>query len=345
MSTAVLQLHYVPTDEIAGRPASWWSNVLGVVGFERPPPIGAGEVPVATSMTPSLGAAAGNLCEVWRVAGSMDSEFSSRHGRVHYRFCDDYLFGTVTLEEQTFGESIDSTALSQATISAYRDIFEVLETTEHRHLIRVWNYLPEINRESDGDERYRHFNSARQSAFRSVGRPTEITVPAACALGSPAGSPISIYFLAAREAPTMIENPRQTSAYRYPPKFGIHSPSFSRACVLSESAGTNLFVSGTASIVGHETIHHGDVSAQTRETLANLDALLEEANRVVGASRYSLDGLKFKVYVRRPRDLDAIQSALAASLRTAAPILYLQADVCREELLVEIEATGETLSS
>ena len=62
-------------------------------------------------------------------------------------------------------------------------------------------------------------------------------------------------------------------------------------------------------------------------------------------SRYSLDGLKFKVYVRRPRDLDAIQSALAASLRTAAPILYLQADVCREELLVEIEATGETLPS
>ena len=343
MSTAVLQLDYVPTDQIAARPASWWSSVLGVVGFSKPPPIDAGEVPVAASMTPSLGAAAGNLCEVWRVAGPADSEFSATHGRVHYRFCGDYLFGTVTLEEEAFGESVDSTALSQATTSAYRDIFEVLETTEHRHLIRVWNYLPEINRESDGDERYRHFNSARQAAFRNVGRPTEVTVPAACALGSPAGSPISIYFLAAREAPMMIENPRQTSAYRYPPKFGIHSPSFSRACVLSEPAGTNLFVSGTASIVGYETIHHGDVSAQTRETLANLDALLDEANRVVGASRYSLDGLKFKVYVRRPRDLDAIQSALAASLKPAAPILYLQADVCREELLVEIEATGETL--
>jgi enamine deaminase RidA (YjgF/YER057c/UK114 family) len=140
----------------------------------------------------------------------------------------------------------------------------------------------------------------------------------------------------------MIENPRQTSAYRYPPKFGIHSPSFSRACVLGESAGTNLFISGTASIVGHETIHPGDVSAQARETLANLDALLEEANRVVGTPRYSLDALKFKVYVRRPRDLDAIQRVLSASLRPAAPILYLQADVCREELLVEIEATGET---
>ena len=166
------------------------------------------------------------------------------------------------------------------------------------------------------------------------------SVPAASAVGSPAGSPISIYFLAARRQPKMIENPRQTSAYHYPLKFGRHSPMFSRACVLSESAGTNLFVSGTASIVGHETIHSGDVAAQTRETLANIDALLEEANRVVGLPRYSLDGLKFKVYVRQPSDLCAIEGALAGSLGSRAPIVYLQADVCREDLLVEIEATG-----
>jgi enamine deaminase RidA (YjgF/YER057c/UK114 family) len=340
MSTAALSLDYVPMDQIGGKPASWWSNVLGVAGFSAPPRIDATQVPVAASMTPSLEAVTGSLCEVWRVTGPVDAELSSRHGRVHYRFCDDFLFGTLTFDENVIEG--DSSALSQATISAYRQIFEVLAKTGNRHLIRVWNYLPEINREADGDERYRHFNTARQTAFRSVGRPTEVSVPAACALGSPPGSPISIYFLAAREAPKMIENPRQTSAYRYPPKFGIHSPSFSRACVLSESAGTNLFVSGTASIVGHETIHAGDVSAQTRETLANLDALVEEANRVVGKRRYSLDGLKFKVYVRRPRDLETIQSALSASLRPAAPILYLQADVCREDLLVEIEATGET---
>jgi chorismate lyase/3-hydroxybenzoate synthase len=340
MSTAALKLDYVPMDQIADKPASWWDQVLGVVGFSEAPHIGESRVPVTASMTPWLGSAGGNLCEVWRVVGSLDAEFESRHGRVHYRFCDDFLFGTLTLEEHPCGG--DSSALSQATISAYRDIFDVLDATEHRHLIRVWNYLPEINREADGDERYRHFNTARQAAFRRVGRPTEVTVPAACALGSPAGSPISIYFLAAREAPKMIENPRQTSAYHYPPKFGTHSPSFSRACVLSESAGTNLFVSGTASIVGHETIHRGDVSAQTRETIANLDALLAETNRVVGELRYSLDALKFKVYVRRTRDLDAIKSALAASFTPSAPILYLQADVCREDLLVEIEATGES---
>jgi chorismate lyase/3-hydroxybenzoate synthase len=139
----------------------------------------------------------------------------------------------------------------------------------------------------------------------------------------------------------MIENPRQTSAYYYPPKFGRHSPIFSRACVMHEAAGTNLFVSGTASIVGHETIHKGDVGAQTRETMANISALLDEVNRVVGAARYRLDGLKFKVYVREPADLSAIEGALSRSLQPSIPIVYLQADVCREDLLVEIEATGE----
>jgi enamine deaminase RidA (YjgF/YER057c/UK114 family) len=138
----------------------------------------------------------------------------------------------------------------------------------------------------------------------------------------------------------MIENPRQTSAYHYPPKFGRHSPIFSRACVWGESGSGKLFVSGTASIVGHETIHSGDVIAQTRETMINISALLDEANRVVGAARYSLQGLKLKVYVRRPSDLAAIEATLAELLRPAAGIVYLQADVCREDLLVEIEAVG-----
>jgi enamine deaminase RidA (YjgF/YER057c/UK114 family) len=343
---AALRVDYFSFDRIAAEPPSWWQNVLGIVGFEKLPAIEGPRVPVTASMTPSLGAN-DNLCEVWRIAnpGVRLSNGAARHRRVRYRFCEDLLFGSITIEERQSmqgGADGAAAALLRATEIAYREIFGVLEETAHRHLIRVWNYLPEINREADGDERYRHFNSARLAAFRSSGRAALDTAPAACALGSPAGSPISIYFLAARQRPRMIENPRQTSAYFYPPQYGVHSPIFSRACLLSESAGTNLFVSGTASIVGHQTIHPGDVLAQTRETVANIDALLHEANRVVGASRYSLDALKLKVYVREPADLRAIEGALTSALRPATPIIYLQADVCREDLLVEIEATGES---
>jgi enamine deaminase RidA (YjgF/YER057c/UK114 family) len=303
-------------------------------------------------MTPPL-RPADDLCEVWRVAAGRTIRMSNGaagDGRVQYRYCEDLLFGCITLDERLSGDAAEggmdragaeAGALSQATEAAYQEIFAVLRQTEHRHLIRIWNYLPEINREVGGEERYRSFNSARQLAFRKSGQATAGTVPAACALGSPAGSPISIYFLAARQLPKMIENPRQTSAYHYPPKFGRHSPIFSRACVLNACAGTRLFVSGTASIVGHETIHQGDVEAQTRETLANISALLDEANRVAGPARYVLDGLKFKVYVRRPADLGVIAGVLSGALRPTTPVVYLQADVCREDLLVEIEATGE----
>jgi enamine deaminase RidA (YjgF/YER057c/UK114 family) len=331
--TATLQLEYLSFDQLESRPASWWGSVLGVVGFEDPP--STDRVPVTVSMIRSLNA--GELCEVWRVSGpGVQLSDEVRASRVSYRYCDDLLFGSLSIAEQ--GE--DGGALLRATETAYQEIFEVLNETEHRHLIRIWNYLPEINAQSGGDERYRHFNTARMMAFRKSGRPTTGPVPAACALGSPAGSPLSIYFLAARRPPKMIENPRQTSAYHYPPKFGKHSPTFSRACIWGEPPDSRLFVSGTASIVGHETIHQGDVAAQTRETLANIGALVSEANRAVGARRFTLAELKLKVYVRNPADLPAIKATLAEQLDSSTCVVYLQADVCREDLLVEIEAVG-----
>jgi enamine deaminase RidA (YjgF/YER057c/UK114 family) len=338
--TGNLQLEYVSSHRVASQPASWWQSVLGVVGFEKPPAIARTRVPVTASMTRPL--RANDLCEVWRVSGphSPLSSGETAQTRVQYRYSEDLLFGSLTIAEQAIDAGSEAGALLRATEIAYQEIFDVLNQTGHRHLIRIWNYLPDINAQAGDDERYRHFNSARQMAFRKSGRATMGSVPAASALGSPAGSPISIYFLAARRPPKMIENPRQTSAYHYPPKFGKHSPIFSRACVWGESGGSNLFISGTASIVGHETIHRGDVVAQTRETMTNIGALLDEANRVVGAARYSLEGLRLKVYVRKPSDLAAIEATLSQLLISAADIVYLQADVCREDLLVEIEAIG-----
>jgi chorismate lyase / 3-hydroxybenzoate synthase len=337
LGAAALQLDYLPHAQLASQPQSWWRNVLGVVGFGVTPTFERLPAPVVTSMTPPLHA--GHVCEVWRADGA--SEFvngEEGNSSLRYRFCDDLLFGCIALDESSMSGGAD--ALMRATEIAYQEIFEVLSGTQHPHLIRIWNYLADINVHAGGDERYRHFNSARQMAFRKSGRATMGTVPAACALGSPSGSPLSIYFLAARQAPTMIENPRQTSAYHYPPKFGRHSPIFSRACVWGGQESARLFISGTASIVGHETLHRGDVVAQTRETMTNIGALVDEANDLIGHTRYSIDTLKLKVYVRRPADLSAIETTLAQMPRPATSVVYLQADVCREDLLVEIEAVG-----
>jgi chorismate lyase / 3-hydroxybenzoate synthase len=84
----------------------------------------------------------------------------------------------------------------------------------------------------------------------------------------------------------------------------------------------------------------GDVVAQTRETLTNIEALLSEANRVSGANRFSTRSLAYKVYVRNNSDLPLIQSQLEPALDPKARVLYLHADICRQDLLVEIEAVG-----
>ena len=137
------------------------------------------------------------------------SSGGARRSRVHYRYSDDLLFGSLTIAEQAIDARSEAGALLHATEIAYQEIFDVLNDTEHRHLIRIWNYLPEINAQAGGDERYRHFNSARQMAFRKSGRATMGTVPAACALGSPAGSPISHLF--SGRAPS-AEDDRESAA-------------------------------------------------------------------------------------------------------------------------------------
>ncbi len=282
-SNICLRTRSRPSPHLGGRASSASSD------SRKPPNIDRARVPVTASMIRSL-CAQRSLRSVAsrRPRSSVVQRFGAGPGAaiaIPTTCCS----ARSTIAERAIDARSEAGALRRATEIAYQEIFDVLNETEHRHLIRIWNYLPEINAQAGGDERYRHFNSARQMAFRKSGRATMGSVPAASALGSPAGSPLSIYFLAARRPPKMIENPRQTSAYHYPPKFGRHSPIFSRACVWGESGSGRLFVSGTASIVGHETIHRGDVVAQTRETMVNIGALLEEANRIVGPNRYSVE--------------------------------------------------------
>jgi enamine deaminase RidA (YjgF/YER057c/UK114 family) len=358
---AGLQVDYLP---LAAQASARWEGVLGIAAFDVSPSSAlANDVPVVEIKTPVLGSA-GQVCEIWRTHQRVES---GQRSRVRYRRGDEVLFGCIAVPEsecrqaegreagghrrdgerqetdgrrqQSERRNADMSALHTATSEAYREIFATLDELAYPHLLRVWNYLPQINVDTHGMERYRQFNSARRSALAASGRDVTGNVPAACALGSVNGSPLVIYFLASRAAPTVIENPRQVSAYEYPPQYGP-KPAFSRASVLRETSGSILFISGTASIVGHQTVHPGDVAAQTRETLVNIEALLGEANRVSGAPRFGLETLAYKVYVRNSADLPLIQSQLHTALGREAQVVYLQADICRQDLLVEIEAIG-----
>lgn len=281
-----------------------------------------------------------SVCEAWT------SDLKLNEGRqdaLHFRHNEEVLFGVIELDESLFAAESNKTPLQQATEAAYHQIFKLLDTLRYPHLFRVWNYIADINAHSFELERYHQFNLGRQDAFLAHGREVVGNVPAACALGfghrGSAGA-LSIAFLAGRVAPLNIENPRQISAYQYPQEYGPRSPTFSRASLVRLGQDEVLFVSGTASIVGHATLHPTDVVAQTRETMANIEAVLTEANRVATQAKFNLANLHYKVYVRRPADLTQISAELARIVGSTPHAIYLQADICRQDLLLEIEATA-----
>ena len=277
-----------------------------------------------------------SVCEVWLGGGDLTQ---GQCGDIDYRHDDDVLFGVLELPEARFEAIAGKTPLQQASESAYRQAFGLIDTLHYPYLFRFWNFIADINTHSFGVERYRQFNQGRQDAFLAHGRDVACNAPAACALGSAQG-PLTIAFLAGRVVPLCIENPRQISAYRYPPQYGPRSPTFSRASLSRLGKDEVLFVSGTASIVGHATQHAADVVAQTRETMANIEAVLAEANRLSTQPGFDLSGLNYRVYVRHPADLEKIRAELERCVGNGLKAVYLQADVCRQDLLLEIEATA-----
>lgn len=248
------------------------------------------------------------------------------------------LFGVLTPAEQRVGAAAESFSLRHLGEQAYSRIFRLLDAQRVPHLWRVWNYIPDIHGEQDGLERYRQFNMGRADAFERCARSVTEHLPTACAMGVTRG-PLSIAFLAGAAPLLPIENPRQISAYHYPRVYGPRSPTFSRAALVCVDDQEILFVSGTASIVGHQSLHLGDVVAQTHESLNNVDAVLAEARRHSQRGGFVPSALAYRVYLRHQRDLEAVRAVLVSRVG-AAPVQYVQAAVCRRELLVEVEAMG-----
>jgi chorismate lyase / 3-hydroxybenzoate synthase len=230
--------------------------------------------------------------------------------------------------------------LETAALELYRQLFAV---TQGLHLHRIWNYVPQINAPTAGLENYRHFCRGRSLAFEHhFGRDFEQRLPAASGVGAMRG-PLALAFLAGESAPTHFENPRQVPAFHYPREYGPRAPSFSRATLVRSAQGERqLFISGTAAIRGHASIAVGDQVGQLDCTVENLRTIGETAGIGSDLAAATDATRHFKVYIRRAADLDRVQAHLDRSLlRAGDTVSYLHADLCRADLLVEIEGVVE----
>ena len=226
--------------------------------------------------------------------------------------------------------------LETAAGGLYRGLFEA---AAGMHLYRVWAYVPQINALTGGMENYRLFCRGRSLAFEErFGAAFQPLLPASSAVGSAAG-PLAVGFLAGGAVPRHFENPRQVPAWKYPAQYGPRPPSFSRATSMETSDGRKIFVSGTAAIRGHASLAEG-LGGQLSCTLENLFLVGESAG--AGQDLGGSEGWRraFKVYLRRPADLAVAKARLDGCLLSAEDtVSYLRADICRADLLVEIEAT------
>ena len=326
-------LRYVGAAGLDSALAEHRGRVLGVVAFGTSARDRADIVSTWIDM-PVVGAE--RAYEVWTSAAPVQVETngsirSARNGQI--------LFGRVEIPDKP------DTNYDGLIFDEYCRIFDHLDALGYPKLLRIWHYLPDIHIDESSLERYKRFSLGRHEAFVAKGRAINTDAPAASAVGKRPGNTV-ICFLAAPRAGIPVENPRQVSAYSYPAQYGPRGPTFSRALYATWDGLAQLYVSGTAAITGHQSQHAGDADAQAAETILNLRSVMARAQEAGFDARHAAE-MQFKVYLREPQFRAIAETRLRDAFGAAPSIVYLQADICRRELLLEIEvvcATGVSAS-
>ncbi|MBR3884006.1 MAG: PTS cellobiose transporter subunit IIC [Bacteroidaceae bacterium] len=208
-------------------------------------------------------------------------------------------------------------------------------------IYRQWNYICDITEEQNGVQNYQEFNDAR-SLFYSKAEWTN-GYPAATGIGQSKGGIMVEVFAANGEGVNIpIDNPMQIAAHNYSQNVlagnnsGKSTPKFERARLFNE----NIYISGTAAIKGEDSICSNDSVIQTATTMEIMDCLVSPANIAVKVKDSVYSALR--IYVKQENDIKAIKEFMEQNY-PAPQKIYLQCDICRSELLVEIEGIGYIL--
>ena len=231
-----------------------------------------------------------------------------------------------------------------------------------RNIVRTWIYERDIvGKDGDGGQRYQKLNEARSRFFRNVKLDIRCGLvnamvnlfrrfqdagtipPASTGIGASEGTFVMEALAISTKRKDVyikpLQNPVQTNAFHYSQKQLLKGtsvgkkapPFFSRGMSVVVSGDQMVLVSGTASIEGEKTVHIGDVGKQTEVTMGNIERVLGQA----GASLKDVPQLR--VYIKKKQDYAKVKRAVEEKC-PGVPCLYMIADVCRDDLLVEIEA-------
>ncbi len=253
------------------------------------------------------------------------------------------------------GDNPEKENILKNSITAFSRIDAILkaENLEFSNILRQWNYIEQITKiETNGkseSQHYQIFNDVRSKFYNQCEFANGF--PAATGIGTDCGG-ITIDIIAAENNPNClvipIKSPVQLDAYSYSKEvlaenssmsdFCRTSPKFERAKIFVTQNYKWVFISGTAAIKGQASIPVISPEVQTEMTIQNILRLISDENiQKHGISEGQKAEINYlRVYVKQTNHMKAVKE-ICTKYFPHTPAVYIIADICRPELLVEIE--------
>jgi enamine deaminase RidA (YjgF/YER057c/UK114 family) len=192
--------------------------------------------------------------------------------------------------------------------------------------VRTWFFLDNIL------SWYDDFNRVRTQMYSGVNFRSG-SHPASTGVGAknPAGGALTVAAWAMQPLNSSVRAKEIASPLQCPaPAYGS---SFSRAMELTSASGRRLFISGTASIApGGETLWLADARRQVAQTMQVVEAILH--SRGFGLP----DLTRATAYFKHGTEARAFTEWQVARNLQLQSVALVQCDLCRDDLLFELEA-------
>lgn len=237
-----------------------------------------------------------------------------------------------------FQSDVIEKPIEEQSVDVFRLIDELLKQEKFpiNSIIRQWNYIEKITCFQSENQNYQSFNNARGDFYAK----TEWLngYPAATGIGTNLGGVLvdldAAIFTSSSGFITPIDNKLQIAAHAYSEKVlekaqtQKATPKFERAKSMTFGNRRLVYISGTAAIRGEESLNRVGLEKQLHITMENIAQLTGNATLVM-----------LRVYLKNKEDF-LLSEKLMNEYNLLIPVSYMCADVCRDELLIEIEGVA-----
>lgn len=252
-----------------------------------------------------------------------------------------------------FQSDVMNKSIAEQSVDAFQMLDNVLKEEQFpvNAIVRQWNYIEKITALEGTRQHYQDFNDARAEFYNQT--TWENGYPSATGIGVTHGGVLidvdaAILYEQNEAYATPLDNRLQIAAHSYSEEVLVSdsqlkaTPKFERGKAMNFGSSGLIYISGTAAIRGEESLKDAELAEQLYATMENIAYLISLENVTTAGvqCRFQPAVEMLRIYLK---DMSAVREAkeLMEAFRLNIPVVYLWADICREELQVEIEGIAK----